>query len=581
MHIEVGKYAGFCDGVKYAVEHAFSEAAKSDESIYVDGHLIHNPQTLKMLEESGVITYEDSDDISILDGKTVIVRAHGISPERRKTLLDHAGNIVNLTCKYVGRIQSIVKKYSGLGYRVVVIGNVKHPEVVGVCGFAEDVYVVINKEDVSFLPKDSKKLLIVAQTTLQRTVFDEIVSHIKNKYPNEEILIKNTICKATEQRQNEILDIAKRNDVVLVIGGKESSNTKNLYNIASSIKPSYYVEYREDLDNIDLSKYKRVGIMAGASTPDWLIEEVTETIKEKYSSKIVKLINSALDFFIYGHVFFALGAFLLSYAVYNILSQSFTYYIGLITALYYLSMSIMNGYTNDALAISDKNRYRIYQKYRMFFYSIIALSSFFMIIISYKVSIDILMLSIVSSILGIAYNLSFRKLQYMDSSIWMKLLRKLVPFKALIISSAVTTLLNGSILLLHRNILKERTLAYMFSVSMVFLFMFIRQSLIEIKSSQSDKIAGAITLTTYIDSRKLIVITATMPIILLTAMIIGLMTGWYPLDIEKIKYFIPVIYSSIVSLVVMKKRILTSRHLFSFLIDSPLYMAFFVALINF
>lgn len=581
MYIEIGKFAGFCDGVRYAVDHAFSHAAKSEEIIYVDGHLIHNPQTLKMLEDSGVLSYEEDEDMSILDGKTVIVRAHGISPSRRETLSSHAKKLVNLTCKYVSRIQAVVKKYSSIGYRIVIAGNIKHPEVIGVCGFADDVFVVLNKDDVYNLPKDSKKTLIVAQTTIQRDTFDKIVYLIQEKYPNEEILIKNTICEATDQRQNEILDIAKRNDAVLVIGGAESSNTKNLYNIASSIKPAYYVEYKEDLDSIDLSKYKRVGIMAGASTPDWLIEEIAETIKDKYSSRIGKFISNIFDFIMYGYIFFAFGAFLLSYTVYNILSQSFVYSIGVMTACYYLAMSIMNAYTNDALAISDKRRYKVYQKYKTFFYFIISLSVIVMIVLAYNTGIDILMLAIVSSILAVAYNLSFRKIQYINSSMWMKLFKKMIPFKAIIISFAVTILLNGSVLLLHRDILKERTMAYLFSVSMVFIFMFIRQALIEIKYSQSDKIAGAVTLTTYIDSNKLIVITAVMPLILLLAMIIGLISGWYPIDIDKTKYFIPVIYSSIVSIVVMKKRVLASRHLFSFLIDSPLYVAFLTALVNF
>ena len=579
MNVDIGKFAGFCDGVKYAVENTFSQAAKNND-IYIDGHLIHNPQTLDMLENIGVKTYEDEEDMSVLNGKTVIVRAHGISPKRREALSSHAKKIVNLTCKYVAKIQGLVKKHSLLGYRIIVIGNPNHPEIIGVCGYADDVYVVYKDEDLNKLPNDSKKTLIVAQTTLQKATFDKFVSKIKEKYTNTEIIIKNTICAATEQRQNEVLEIAKRNDVVLVIGGSESSNTRNLYNIASSIKPAFYVEYKEDLDNIDLSKYKNVGIMAGASTPDWLIEDIAQTIKDKYSTPIYKFLSKIFDFLNYGYIFFSIGAFLMSYAIYDILSQPFQYKIGIIIAAYYLYMSLGNGYSNYTIRISDKRRYLFYQKNRLFFLPLIAVSALSMFYFAYKTDIGILMLTILSSLLGIGYNISFENTSRFKNSIFFKLFKKLIPFKAIVISVAVTVLLNGSILITHREILKEKLFLYIFSVSIVFLFMFIRQALIEIKFSQSDKIAGAVTLTTYIDSNKLAVITGIIPLILTLIMTVGIIIGKFPLELDKLKYFIPIIYSSIISFVVMKKKIITSRHLFSILIDSPLYILFLAALIN-
>ncbi|WP_300369757.1 4-hydroxy-3-methylbut-2-enyl diphosphate reductase [Brachyspira sp.] len=580
MNVDIGKFAGFCDGVKYAVENTFSQAAKNDSEIYIDGHLIHNPQTLNMLENIGVKTYEDDEDMSVLDNKTVIVRAHGISPKRRDALSSHAKKIVNLTCKYVAKIQGLVKKHSSLGYRIIVIGNPMHPEIIGVCGYADDVYVVYKDEDLNELPDDSKKTLIVAQTTLQKSVFDKFVNQIKDKYKDTEIIIKNTICIATEQRQNEILDIAKRNDVVLVIGGSESSNTRNLYNIASAIKPAFYVEYKEDLENIDLSNYKNIGIMAGASTPDWLIEDVAQTIKDKYASNITRIFSKIFDFLNYGYIFFSVGAFLMSYAIYDILSQPFQYKIGIITALYYLYMSLGNGYSNYTIRISDYRRYLFYQTNKIFFISLMVVSALLMFYFAYKVDIGILMLSILSSLLGVGYNISFENKSRFESSFFFRLFKKLIPFKAIVISVAVVVLLNGSIFIMHRDIFSRNPFLYLFSTSIVFLFMFIRQALIEIKFSQSDKIAGAVTLTTYIDSHKLAIITGIIPIILALFMVVGIIIDKFYLEIDKLKYFVPIIYSSIISFVVMKKKIITSRHLFSILIDSPLYVLFLAALIN-
>lgn len=586
MQVEVGKYAGFCDGVKYAVENAFSHASKTDDTIFVDGHLIHNPQTLKMLEESNVATYEEGEDFSVLNGKKVIIRAHGVSPKRHKLLSEHAGEIINLTCKYVARAQGVVKKYSSLGYRIIIVGNKNHPEIIGVSGFAEnkneekECFIVLSEEDILNLPDTSKKTLIIAQTTLEKKTFDFIILAVKNKYPNEEIVVVNTICNATEVRQKEMVDIAKRNDVVLVIGGSESSNTKNLYKIASSIKPAHYVEYKKDLDNIDLSNYKKVGIMAGASTPDWLIEEIATTIKEKYASQTELKIKKILDFVVSSYLLFGIGAFLLSFAVSDILSESFAYQIGIIVSCYYVAMSLMNAYTNDSLQISDKKRYIIYQEYKTFFTILMALSFFTMIIFAFREGHSVLILTMFSTVLGIAYNMSFKKVSGFKNSFWIKVLKKLIPFKAFVISFSVTILLNGSILLHHgADKINKKTLAYIFSAALVFIFMFMRQAMFEIKSSQSDKIAGATTLTAFIDIKKLATVTSLMPLILLTVMLIGIIPGWYPLNIEKTKYFIPVVYSSLIPILLMRKKMLTSRYRFSILIDSPLYVLGIIAFI--
>lgn len=583
MRIEIGKFAGFCDGVKHAVEEAFLIASKSSDTIYVDGKLIHNPQTLDMLESSGVKTYTDNLGLSTLEGKSVIIRAHGVSPERKRTLLANSKNVVNLTCKYVGRIQSIVKKHSNDGYRIIIIGNIDHPEIIGILGFANknDTYVILKEESVYCLPTTSKKTLVVVQTTLEQKLFTKLVSLIKERYNESDITVKNTICNATELRQNEVLEIAKRNDAVLIIGGKESSNTKNLYNIAASIKPAFYIEYKEDLDSIDLSKYKNIGIMAGASTPDWLIEEVASLIKEKYTKSYKKIISKVLNFILDSYLSHALAGILLSFAVYNILSQKFNYSIAIIVGLYYFSMSLINGYTNYALKVSDKNKYSLYQKNKSTFYTLIALSVITMVLLSYKEGIDALILTVFSILMGIAYNISFKNLKHSKNK-YIKILSKLIPLKPLIISFAVTVLLNGLIFLTNEDVLnKDRVLAFLFCISMVFLFMFMRQASIEIKSSQSDKIAGAAGLTAYINIKHLITLTSLMPVAVLIAMVLGIIKGYYPTHFDKTKYFIPIIYSSIIFQILIRKSVYSNRYLFYLLIDTPLYLAGILALVSY
>ena len=577
MNIEIGKFAGFCDGVKYAVENTFSQAAKDDNEIYVDGHLIHNPQTLEMLDKSGVKTYEPDEDMSVLDGKTVIIRAHGISPERKEKLSKHAKKLVNLTCKYVARIQSVVKKHSALGYRVIVIGNPVHPEIVGVCGYAnEDVHVVYKEEDILKLPEQSKKAIIVAQTTLQEKVFNNLVDKIKNKYENEEIIVKNTICEATEQRQTEILDIAKRNDVVLVIGGSESSNTKNLYKIASTIKPTHYVEFKEDLEKIDLSNYKNIGIMAGASTPDWVIEEIAQIIKDKYSNKISKFVANICDFFNYSYISFSIGVFLMSYSIFNILSIPFNYKIGMIASFYYLFLSLGNGYSNHTIKVSDKKRYIFYEKNKILFTTLIVLSSVATIFLSYKINTNVLMINIIATLLGIIYNSSFNENSAIKTSFFYKLFKKAIPLKSIIIPIAIITIINTSIYYTNKSEVLESIPQFIFSTVLMITILFIRQALIEIRFSQSDKIAGAKTLTSYIEADKLLKITTIIPIVLFIITILLTITKVLQINI---KYSLLFLYASIITIISMKRNIMVNRHIFSALVDSTLYVSFIISIL--
>lgn len=568
MRIEIGVYAGFCDGVKNAVEKSFYHALKTKETIYVDGELIHNPQTLKLLAESAVVTYTDDMDISLLDNKKVIIRAHGIPPSRLLKLKAHAKEVLNLTCKYVAYAQAIVKKYSGLNYRVVIIGKAKHPEVIGLMGFAKDEgYVVIEEEDIDNLPNEEKNTLVISQTTMQKEVFDKLSKMVVAKYSKSDVVVKNTICEATSQRQDETKLLAERNDAVLVIGGKESSNTKRLYEIASKITDAFYVETKEDLRDIDFSQYDKVAITAGASTPDWVIEDIANTLRNIDRKGFDKFKNIVMQFFIYNNLFFTIGSFLMSFLVSDILGLKFVYQIGLITACYYFVMSAMNHYTNDFLSVSNNIQYEYFMKTKKVMLAAVSFSSMLMVFLAFSLGRDILILTLFSFILGVAYNLGFKKEGGNGRYFAFSVLKKLASFKAIIIAFAVTILLVGSYVIFYNTSIYS--LEVLFSSSFIFLIMFMRQVYFEIKTAQSDKISGTKSMLSFISYGALVLIFAFLPILFFTLTLIGILTGYIPLS--KAKYLFPLAYLCVLSAVMRNKNILRSRYLFAFLIDSPLY----------
>ena len=581
MRIEIAKYAGFCDGVKNAVEKSFSYALKTKETIYVDGHLIHNPQTIKMLENSGVTTFEDSSPLSELKDKKVIIRAHGVSPKRLKEIKNHAKEVVNLTCKYVADVQSIVKKYSKLGYRTIIIGKKEHPEVIGIIGFAEeshDGYVIIKESDIESLPKDNKNILIVSQTTMQNEVFDILSEKIKDYYKDSDnIIIKNTICAATSLRQEETKKLADRNDLVLVIGGKDSSNTKRLYEVASEIKKSYYIEKEEDLYNIDFSGYEKIGITAGASTPDWLIEEIANSLNTISSKGIEKYIDNILKFLTYSNLFFAIGAFFISFMISDVLKIKNVYQIGLLTACYYFIMSSINHYTNDSLTISNNPQYRFFIKIKNIMMIIILLSTVIMLLLAYYLGTSILILSLFSFVLGIAYNMSFKKNMASSRPLVFTLFKKLAYFKAWVITLAVTILLNGSYIIYYQMDVYKQQQNIIFSTVIIFFFMLMRQIFFDIRNSQSDKIAGTKSIISFININTLYKIFAVLPILLSLSIILAVYFGYY--DINKLKYITVFLYAFILIFIMKKKNIIRNPYSFSFLIDSPTYIIGILALL--
>ncbi len=281
MRVVRAKTAGFCPGVKRAVEMVYEQVRKNGGTkIYTYGPIIHNEEVVKDLRSKGVLVIEDEEGLDRVDEGIIVIRSHGVERRIYEKLKSKDLTIVDATCRFVKRIHDIVREESESGRFILIIGNPGHPEVIGIRGWAgERSAVVQNVEDVENFPINrGEKVCVVSQTTFNYNKFKDLVEIISKK--SYDVNVVNTICNATKERQAEALDIARHADAMIVIGDKHSSNTQKLYEICErECKATYYIQTLDDLNLNQLRSVETVGITAGASTPNNIIEEVQNYVR--------------------------------------------------------------------------------------------------------------------------------------------------------------------------------------------------------------------------------------------------------------------------------------------------------------
>ena len=312
MKVILAKHSGFCFGVQKAIEKAFEEmdnSKKQNQDIYSLGPLIHNKQVVDDLQERGLIL---SDTVDEIESGSVIIRSHGVPKQIYKNIKNKGLQLVDTTCPFVKRIQKIVDQYHRDDYTIVIVGSATHPEVIGINGWcSHEGYVIQTPEDIHRIPSN-RPLCVVSQTTMPIPLFENVVAALKEHHHN--IKVFNTICLATQDRQEAALELSQEVDAMIVIGGRHSSNTQKLVELCKRILPTdtYAIEQSSDLDQYDLSHYEIVGITAGASTPNYIIEKVIEQIDKTYrksrqiaidgpagagKSTIARMLAKKMDFF--------------------------------------------------------------------------------------------------------------------------------------------------------------------------------------------------------------------------------------------------------------------------------------------
>ena len=280
MKVIKAKTAGFCFGVKRAVDTVYEQVDACSSLIYTYGPIIHNEEVVRDMESKGVVVLRSEEELDALEKGTVIIRSHGVGKWIYDKLEARNIRIVDATCPFVKKIHNIVRKASAEGAHIVIIGNPDHPEVQGIRGWAgEKVTVVQDKESAEGVDFGKKeKICVVSQTTFNYNKFKDLVEIIKKKSYDSSVL--NTICNATKERQTEAESIAESVDAMIVIGDKHSSNTQKLFEICrKACNNTYYIQTLGDLDLNQLGSVETVGITAGASTPNNIIEEVQNNVR--------------------------------------------------------------------------------------------------------------------------------------------------------------------------------------------------------------------------------------------------------------------------------------------------------------
>jgi len=343
MKIVLAKAAGFCMGVRRAMDIVLSQAGRTRGPLMTYGPLIHNPQVIEALRERGIEVLEE-DARGDGTGRTVVVRAHGITPDEKEELRAAGYRVVDATCPHVIRIQNLIKRHVEAGDSIVILGDHGHAEVKGLLGYARGRgYVVADEKDVAALP-DLSKVCVVSQTTQSYERFEQLLAAVRRRWPD--CVVYRTICGSTDLRQKETVEIARGVDVMIVVGGRKSANTVRLTQLAAATgTPTLHVERADELDYRRLQGARTVGVTAGASTPNWMIVEVTERLLEYAERKrgmVRRACTRLFAFLLDTNLYLAAGALSMGYGCAVVQDTDFPPAALVAAALYVFSMYSLN-----------------------------------------------------------------------------------------------------------------------------------------------------------------------------------------------------------------------------------------------
>jgi 4-hydroxy-3-methylbut-2-enyl diphosphate reductase len=278
MEIIVADNCGLCYGVKRALKMAKETREIKRGKVFTLGDLIHNPQVVSELKSQGI---EPSEKLEDIQEGTIIIRSHGVSPEKYRLLIQKKIEIVDATCPIVKKIQKLVERLAKEKIEIILVGNRKHPEIKGLIGYSQKKGIIVENEDQARKLPYKKKRAVLAQSTQDLSLFKKIASILIEK--TKELKVYNTICLSTQTRQRSTSELASRVDTLFIVGGKNSSNTNKLFHISKSILANtHFVESAEEIKLEMLNKAKKIGISGGASTPPEAIEEVVLKIKNSF-----------------------------------------------------------------------------------------------------------------------------------------------------------------------------------------------------------------------------------------------------------------------------------------------------------
>ena len=462
---------------------------ENQPKIYTYGPLIHNPQVLELLRERGITILKPGEEIP---AGLVVIRAHGIPPQERRLLEQAGGRIIDATCPRVAKVQAIIRRWAGKGFATLIVGDADHPEVRGLLGYTEERgYVVSTSEDVAHLP-DLDKLIVVAQTTQSESQFEARVREIVARFPQAQIF--NTICDATASRQAEVQELSRQAEALVVVGGRNSGNTQRLVEISQGTGiPTYHVETEQELDLVEISRYQTVGVTAGASTPNWLIGNVVNTLKHAWAFRPGSLTNylyRAWRFFLKSNLYVATGAGSLSYTS-SLLQQvepQFTYFF--VAFFYVYAMHLLNHFTDKASKLNDPVQTMFYGRHRRFLLVTGFLSAFMALSLGAYLGPLPFFFVLVMSGIGLMYNFKIIPERLAKATGIYRL--KEIPGSKTMFTAMAWGVLAALIPVVcsDQEISGATAIAFFFVAGMIF----IRSGLFEIMAIEGDRVVGKETL---------------------------------------------------------------------------------------
>ena len=363
MKITLARTAGFCMGVRRAVEMVLDTANRASGPVYTFGPLIHNPQVMGILEEKGVSVLDSVPEKGV---GTVVIRAHGVSPEIEENLARAGFRVMDATCPRVIKVQTLIRNHAARGYTPVIVGDAEHPEVEGLVGHGQGRAVVVRgPEEIDSVPSGSP-LVVVAQTTQDVELFAEVCRLIKGRF--SDVKIFNTICDSTEKRQAEVAELARNVDAVVIVGGKNSGNTQRLFQVAArSGKPALHVETEKELDVSALNGARHVGVTAGASTPTWITRRVCRTLEAPPGTGhgLSERLFSVIRALVLTNAYIALGAGCLCLAALALIGREPAFAPVVMAVCYVYSIHTFNNYIGrNAYRYNDPDRALFYEEHR-------------------------------------------------------------------------------------------------------------------------------------------------------------------------------------------------------------------------
>jgi 4-hydroxy-3-methylbut-2-enyl diphosphate reductase len=521
MEIKLAKTAGFCMGVRRAVDIVLDIAQhETRRRIYTYGPLIHNPQTIELLKSRGVKPIENIEEIKNKENAILIIRAHGIAPAERRKIKESGIKIIDATCPKVGYVQSIIKKHAALDYMVVIVGDKEHPEVDGLLGYAGDHGVIIaTLNDVDRL-SCPEKVCVVAQTTQDFDNYSKIVEKIKELCP--QAVVFNTICSSTEKRQAEVIAMASEMDAMFIVGGKNSANTRRLADLAQKQQtPSFHIETPAEMENINFIPYNRIGVSAGASTPNWIIDRVMDKIMESQSRKL-KSMGILLNLWISAiktDVYSALGAGCLCLACLLLQKIPVTLSSMAIASFFVYAMHVLNRLLSRKPAgLVGSFREESYHRYGKLYFITALISIMIALALALQKGVLPFVFLFVISLAGIIYSIKILPGEWQIRGL------KDLPGSKNIFMSAAWGIVAAILPALSRDFSFHAGLivAFVFTFGIVF----IRSAMSDILEIQSDKLIGQETIPVFFGRKRTITILRIISLILLVLLLFSYLVDW-------------------------------------------------------